>query len=600
MNNASAQTIPFRARVALGAAALVALTATAYSPLVSAGFIWDDDDYVEKNPALRSLAGLKSIWVDLGATPQYYPLVFTSFWVEYQLWGDDPTGYHLVNVVLHALNAVLVWQILSRLGVRGGWLAAAVFALHPVHVESVAWISERKNLLSGAFYLAAALVYLRLDERRDATDRPARAVALYTMSLLLFGCALLSKTITASLPLGLLLLGWWQRGRVGRNDLLRSLPFVALGLAAGLLTVWIERYHVGATGPAWQHSAIERLLVAGRAWWFYAEKLVWPHGLTFIYPRWQIDTSVWGQYLYPLSALAVLVGLWLARGRIGRGPAVAVAFFTVTLLPALGFFDVYPMRYSFVADHCQYLASLGPIVLLAASLRSAVGQMGGRTGVGILVAAGGLLVAFGGLSWNRSLTYVDRERLWRDTVGKNPDAWICHHNLGLAVADKGRFKEAIRHYRSALEIRPDASLSHFNLALAARRTGLTDLAAKHLQHAVDLKPNWPVALNELAWLLATSPDPGSRDGPRAVELARRANELTDGRDPVILDTLAAALAAVGEFDQAVTAAETALSYLPDGRPTHVRKPISHRLWLYQHQRTYRERLVVPAPSGNSD
>ncbi|MHC4081279.1 MAG: hypothetical protein ACYSU2_08170, partial [Planctomycetota bacterium] len=296
------------------AALLVLMTLAAYWPATSCGYIWDDDDYVHQNVLLRSTGGLGEIWLDVGATPQYYPLVHTSYWLEYRLWEDDPRGYHVVNILLHALGAVLLWRVLKRLGVPGAWVAAAVFALHPVHVESVAWITERKNVLSGVFYLGSALLYLRFT-LRTGEDRPSRW--LYAGALALFVCALLSKTVACSLPAALLLVLWWKRGHIGWQDARLLAPFFALGVAFGLLTIWMEVHRVGAEGATWNLTFIDRCLIAGRALGFYAGKLIWPWPLMFVYPRWQINASAWWQYTFPAAAAAVVVGLWLARNRIG-------------------------------------------------------------------------------------------------------------------------------------------------------------------------------------------------------------------------------------------------------------------------------------------
>ncbi|MCH8251559.1 MAG: tetratricopeptide repeat protein [Planctomycetes bacterium] len=392
--------------IAAGFAALFAVCIIAYSPALEGGFVWDDDKYVSENPALRSLHGLGRVWFEFDATPQYYPLVFTVFWVEYQLWGLNPLGYHIVNVALHALCATLLWRVLGRLTVPGAGFAAAVFALHPVHVESVAWITECKNVLSGAFYLAAALAYLRFcgigtandDGAGDRSDgmhveendgckgagatENARAkvgatpsYGLYFLSIVLFACALLSKTVTCSLPAVLLLVLWWKRDRLVWVDGLRLLPMFAMGLAMGGLTAWVETSLVGARRVDWSVDVLDRWLVAGRAFWFYLGKLVWPDPLIFIYPRWSIDSSAFWQYVYPIAAISSLVALWIARRRTGRAVPVALFFFAGTLLPALGFFKVYFMRFSYVADHFQYLASIGPIALFCGLLAKAVERL---------------------------------------------------------------------------------------------------------------------------------------------------------------------------------------------------------------------------------
>jgi tetratricopeptide (TPR) repeat protein len=458
------------------AALLVLMTLAAYLPALRGGFIWDDDAYIVENQALRSWDGLRRIWVEPGATPQYYPLTFTSFWLEHQLWEQQPFGYHLVNVLLHAANAVLLWLALRQLQVTGAWWIAAAFALHPVAVESVAWITERKNVLSGLFYLLAALTHLR--QRR-------------AVSLALFVCALLSKTATCSLPAVLLLLTWWKTGRVTKRDVAALLPFFAAGLALGLVTVWVEKHVAGATGAEWALSLGQRCLLAGRALWFYAGKLVWPVNLSFIYPRWELDTGAAWQYLFPLGVLAVLAGLWRWAS---KDALVGVLFFVITLAPALGFFDVYPFRYSYVADHFQYLASIGLIALAAGSIRRAAPQI--RL-VGVPV-----LLALGILTWKQTHIYRDLETLWRDTLAKNPQAWLAHYNLGVILHNRGNPLEAIGHYEQALRLKPDLAEPHYNWGNALADLGRLGEAVAQYQEALRLRPGYVDAMNNLGVALA--------------------------------------------------------------------------------------------------
>jgi hypothetical protein len=338
--------------------ALLLATLLAYYPAWHGGMLWDDNAHIT-TPELRSAQGLWRIWFDLGATQQYYPVVHSAFWVLFKLWRSSTLGYHLVNIVLHVLSAFLLALILRRLSIPGAWLAAMIFALHPVCVESVAWIAELKNTLSGMFYLGAALAYLQFDERRQKR--------FYALAAALFILALLSKSVTATLPAGLLIVFWWQRGTIcRRRDIVPLLPFFIVGVGGGLFTAWVERTQIGAQGAAFDFSLVERCLIAGRATWFYLAKLCWPANLIFIYQRWQISQDVWWQYLYPLGVLALLAGLWLIRKR-SRAPLAAMLFFLATLFPALGFFNVYPFVFSFVADHFQYLASIAIITLFAAA-----------------------------------------------------------------------------------------------------------------------------------------------------------------------------------------------------------------------------------------
>ncbi len=467
---------------------LALLVLLAHGGALFCGFIWDDDDYVTGNETLRTLGGLGAIWTELGATPQYYPLVHTSYWLEYRLFGLAPAGYHATNLVLHAAGSVLLWRVLALLCVPGAWLAAALFAVHPVHVESVAWITERKNTLSLVFYLASALVYLR---RALAPQPASRLDGRYFLSLGLFACALLSKTVTASLPAALLLVLWWKKGRIRRRWLLELAPFLAAGIPLGLLTAWLERSQVGAVGEFWQQSPLERGLIAGRILWFYAGKLAWPHPLAFIYPRWEVDASAPAQWLPPLAALAAVAACALAQPRIGRGALVALLFFGGTLVPALGFFDVAPMRFSFVADHFQYHASIGPLALAAALLARAAAPLAGAARRAAALAAALLLAGLAALSQQQTLVYRDLLSLWSDTVAKNPQGWMPQLNLGHALEERGDLPGAIARYRRALELRPGYARANINLGAALARAGELEAAERHLREALAVA--WPSA-----------------------------------------------------------------------------------------------------------
>jgi tetratricopeptide (TPR) repeat protein len=487
---------------ALGAAILlVAAVAAAYSTVRDNGFIWDDDQHVLENPTLPDPKGLQRIWLELGATPQYYPLVHTAYWVEYRLWGFNAAGYHLVNLALHATSALLAWRLLAFLGVPGALATALVFALHPVHVESVAWITERKNVLSAAFYLSAALAYLRF----ALGPTRSRSVA-YASSLLLFAGALLSKTVACSLPAALLLVLWWKRGRVSAADVAPLVPFFVLGLGLAGITVWMEKTHVGAVGPEWELSPLQRVAIAGRALWFYLGKLLWPQRLSFVYPRWNVAVPAAWQLVCPAAAGACGAALFAARHRIGRGPIVAALLFAGTLLPALGFIDVYPMRFSFVADHFQYLASLAPIGLVcagAARLANAFGAWGRRAGVVTLAL---VALALGARTARQIPTYRSLESLWRDTIASNPGAWLAHYNLANALRRAGDMDGAIRHYRETLALKEDHADAHANLGSALGLRGEIPAAREHFARAVEICPACTLARHQLAQTLALSGD----------------------------------------------------------------------------------------------
>jgi len=476
---------------------LVALAAAAYIPALGAGFVWDDDHYVTENATLREAGGLWRIWFEIGAVPQYYPLVHSSFWLEYRLWGLHPAGFHTVNVLLHALSGIVLWRLLRRLSVPGAWVAAAVFLLHPVHVESVAWITARKNVLSGLFYLLAASAWVR-SRNRERLFQPA--------VLGLFLLALASKTITASLPVALLIVTWWKRGRIGR-EAWSTLPMFVVGATAGLFTVWMERNFVGAVGARWSLDFVERGLVAGRALWFYLEKLVWPHPLLFIYPRWTIDAGSLVAWLYPLGAVAAIAGLWAARRRLGRGPFAAALFFTATLGPALGFLNVYPMRYSFVADHFQYLASIGPICLAVGALAH-LSRSNPRLG---RVAAALVLLLFGSLTWRHARDFEDAESLWTATLVGNPQAHIARNNLGgeklrqsSLASDAAERERLLQEARTHLEIAAgvDYPEAHNNLGIVLHRLGRPAEAVEHYRTALSIQPRFADAANNLGISIA--------------------------------------------------------------------------------------------------
>ena len=682
-------------------------------------------------------------------------MLHTAFWVEHRLWGDATLGYHLANIFWHATAAFLVALILRRLAIPGAYLAAAIFALHPIQAESVAWISEQKNTLSAVFYLAAMLTYLHFDQ----TQR----TSLYCGAMGLFLLAILSKTVTATLLGGLLVIFWWQRGRLSwKGDVRPLVPFFLLGASGGIITAWWELKINNCVGPRFQFTLLERMLIAGRAIWFHLGKLCWPTKLTFIYPRWQIDAGAWWQYVFPLGVVALAAGLWSLR-RWSRAPLAALLFFAGTLFPVLGFFNLYTFRYSLVANHYQYLASLGVITLAAAGV---VGQWNHwrpwprRAGYG----AGLLLLAIlAGLTWRQSQMYADVETLYRRTIEQNPDCSLAHNNLGAilqlqgrldeamvhcrramqiepgdsgvyvnygniladqgrlddaiasyqkalklnphdlmaynglglalvrwgrfdealsnyrkaleinprhvgtlinvgnllaargrlnealaqyrealeiapgqveihnniglalaaggrldealeqyqtvlealpddalthnnlgnALADLGRFEEAKSHYRHALQVQPDLAQAHNNLGTLLLHQGRFDEALAHYQRALKFQPGNPAFQKSLAWLRATCPKATLRNGAEAVELAQRADRLSAGQRPEVLDTLAAACAEAGWFPEALAAAGKALKLAKQQNALALADAVQARIALYKAGRPYHE----PPPSS---
>lgn len=686
----------FPRSLAAGFALLILVSVAAYWPALHGAFIWDDDDYVTKNPTLTSVDGLRRIWLEPGAVPQYYPMVHTTFWVERHLWGLDPFGYHIVNLCLHLFTAFLLALLLSRLAIPGAFFAAALFALHPVHVESVAWVTERKNVLSAVFYFGAFLAWLRFrplqaDAARatekgklDRTDRSLQdsrarrpsAVpsdgqshfwSWYILSLVLFLCAIFSKTVTGSLPVAILILIWWKRGRVGRADLALLLPFVLLAAGMGAITIWMERLHVGATGAEFELSFLDRLVIAGKALWFYLTKLAVPVDLSFIYTRWRIDSGDLVQLAPAVAVLTLALALFLARRRIGQGPLAAALFFSVTLFPALGFVNIYPMRFSFVADHFQYLASVGPIVLFASGTALLSRRIPARRAKLIAITlATVLLTMLTVLTHQRATVFENQEALWLDTLEKNEQAWLARNNLGKYYEDQGRFDLAESEYRKAVAIRPDLDLPLYNLGnLAVRRgdvagaiayyeealrlnPGMADAhlqlgnvyrgldlakAFEHYRMAVELDSTFVAArrslaftlaelgeiegsieqlqivlqqdgadlsaMTRLAWLLATALDPNVRDGAEAARWAEAACRGSGYGDPEHLASLAAALAELGRFDDAVRTAGRAAELAESAGQQQAAATLRSQAELYKSHRTISS-VMQPPPVGDED
>lgn len=533
-------------------AALLLIMLAVYYPAWHGGPLWDDDAHMTRVD-LRSLQGLWRIWFEVGATQQYYPVTHSAFWVLHRLFGDATLGYHLVNIALHAASAFLFAVILRRLGVPGAWLAALIFAVHPVHVESVAWITELKNTLSGTLYLGATLVYLQFDTHRRRLS--------YGLALGLFVLALFGKTVTATLPAALLVVFWWQRGRLRqREDVLPLVPFFALGIAAGLVTAWVERTQIGAGGAAFDLSLIERGLIAGRAICFYLEKLMWPAKLVFIYPRWNVSQVIWWQYLYPLAVVLLLAGLWRYRTQ-SRAPLAAFLLFIGTLFPALGFVNVYPFVFSFVADHFQYLASLGPIALAAAGVTLLMQRWRVAPRTVVVLALVGVALPLSALSWQESRQYVDEETLYRTTLEGNPSSPMVHNNLGellyaragAANPDARLLAEAEGHYREALRLMPDAfPQARNNLGSTLMALGQFDDAVPEFREALRHRPDDSRIRGNLVLAFAKKCQ-ALQNGGRvddAIVACREALQISPG-DADVHGLLADALASRQAFDEAI-------------------------------------------------
>jgi len=540
-----------RGRALIFAVVLAAVTIFAYRPAWHGGFLWDDDAYIINNELLTAPHGWQRIWFSLDSPSQYFPLTYSTFRIEHALWGLNTTGYHWVNLLFHVGNALLVWAVLARLRVPGSWFAAAIFALHPVQVESVAWITERKNVLMSFFFLLTLVAWIAFVD-----NRTRRQWIFYCLGLFFYLLALSAKATACTLPAALFLILWLQKKPMTVRRLMQIIPFVVLGAGMGLLAIWWERYHQGTNRAVFTFlSPIERMLVASRAVWFYLSKIFWPFNLTFIYPRWNISPADLFDYIWLLAGLAACVAIYFLRRYFGRSVEVAAAFFVATLSPVLGFIMLFTFRYTFVADHYQYLACIGPIALASAGI---VGLSDKFTQYRTVIVSAALLVVacLGTLTWRQAATYTDIDTLWRTTLARNPECWMAHTNIGLVLFQKGQIDDAISHYRSALQMQPDGWDTEYNLGTALSAKGQVDEAILHCEKAVSMRPTDPDAQVSLANLLL-------QKGRSDEAIAHDQKAITVRPDDFLARYgLGHALLEKGELDSAIQVCRSALLLRP--------------------------------------
>ncbi len=471
----------------LAALALCLLVAVSYFPATMAGFVLDDNALTDARP-VRTLSGIWQIWFQPGSLKQneghYWPVLYTTFWLEHKLWGFAPAGYHIVNLLLHSAVTLLLWRLLRRLAIPGAWVAAALFAVHPLHVESVAWVIGRKDLLAALFFLSAVLGYLRFVEDGHW--------GRYILALPLFVLSLLSKSVTVTLPASLLIWHWWQRGRVTGADLWRVAPFVLVGLG---VTVADWMFYKNLENVSLDYSWIERVQIAAHALWFYAGNLVWPTELAVIYPHWDVGAGnplAWG---YCLATGAVAAALWFSRHRIGRGPLAGALFFAVTLSPTLGFVDYGYMQFSFVADRYQYLAGIGVITTLVGAAAHGASRLSNAQMRGVQVMVAAVLVVLGALSWQQSGIYQNKFTYYRHIIALNPEARFAHFGLGNWYSKQGRHEEALAAYHDGYQVArrhpSDKDWVGFTLASIGRASealGRFDQAEAYYRRALEITP----------------------------------------------------------------------------------------------------------------
>jgi Flp pilus assembly protein TadD len=627
---------------------VVVLVFVAYWPALRGEFIWDDVLVVRNNPLLKGELTLRTVWFHTD-----FPLSTVFFWLQWQVWGAHPAGYHVVNLLLHATSCLLLWRLLLRMKIPGASLAAILFAVHPVCAASVAWIAELKNTLSLPFYLLAFLFYVRFEERAETGARGA-VWPWYSAALAAFVLALLSKTTTVMLPPVLLVYLWWRRGRVRASDFVRVAPFFLLAVAFGIFTILFQAHGAmrGATVQTLGFGG--RLAGAGMALWFYLGKALFPIHLMMIYPRWQIDAASALAYL-PAALWAALLGLtWFFRRGWGRHALLGLGTFSLALFPVLGFFSMYYLALSRVSDHFEYLPLISMVALAAAALHC---RVPGKILAGLAPVLIGLLAL---LTAQRARVYVSEEAFWRDNVRKNPSAWTAHANLGWIMASQQKYGDAMEHLRKSLAINPDNAQARANLGqllamqgsfgdaeaqfAAARKlkpddaeigrsyagalaeNGRKDEAARELrrllEHRADAetrlqlagllfetgqfgeaipqyrealaaRPDEPEALSNLAWLLATSNDASLRNGTNAVSFALRACKLTSFKQAPMVGVLAAAYAEAGDFTNATATARQAIDLAVAAGDRGFAAQNYQLLQLYKSSRAYHATPAAP-------
>ncbi len=482
--------------------ALLALALLAHLLALQAGWIWDDNDYITANPLLRAHDGWWTAWIP-GATPQYYPLVFTSFWVEYAIAADTPTLYHATNMVLHALSTALLWRVLVRLDIPHALWIAALFAVHPMGVETVAWATERKNTLSLLFALAS--VWSFLSAQRATRER---VLGFHIAAFMLFVCALLSKTTAVFVAPVLVLIALHERRRLDGRFALLLLPYFVIGAALGLFTALVEKTHVGATGAEFELSLLARVLLASRNLVFYIAHFALPTEQIFVYPRLTIMPSSIMDWV-PLALMLVLATACVREWKHSRAPMLILLWLCAALFPALGFFDVWPFRFSFVADHFAYAAmpalATGFVLLLSRLLPARAQET--RVFSMILVAAIATCIA---LSWRATEKYASVETLWRDTVLRNDQAWLAHNNLASELLEQAGeasgagerdrvhslATEALHHATMAYDLKPDELTHASNQSEALRLLGRNEEALTAIDAAIATAPHF----TEFRWM----------------------------------------------------------------------------------------------------
>lgn len=486
---------PSRKHLLIGAALIAVVTGVAYWPALRGGFIWDDKIYVTDYPLYLAPDGLYRIWFSTGQ-PEYYPISYTALWLEWRLWGRNPTGYHLVNLALHVAAALAIWAILRKLCISGAFLASLLFAVHPANVEAVAWIFQFRGLLAILFFLLSMLAYLRTEEGRGprgegrafaGENRGLSSVGWYLLSLLAFALAMLSKGSVAILPVVLLLIAWWQRRRLSFGDLARTIPFFLVAIVLGVVNLWFQTHGFSDTIRSVTFS--QRAAGAGAAVWFYLAKSLLPTHLVFVYPQWDVQTNSLVWWLPLVAAVVLSAVLWRQRNsRWGRSLLFTWLLFCVALLPVLGFADVGFMQFSLVSDHYQHIALIAVAAIVGAGFIQWRDNTAGPARLAALLLPATLVVLLTALAWQRSGLFSNAIHLYAATLESNPDCWEIHNSLAAALNQAGKYEPAVGECQQVLRLKPDSAEAHFNLAVALGKTHRIEESFQQFQQALKLRP----------------------------------------------------------------------------------------------------------------
>ena len=487
-------TLPASKLVLIHAAIIIAAGLFIYSPAIRGYWLWDDSMYISENPLLNDPARLWKAWFQPGSFVEYYPITQTLQWVQWQLWGNDTLGYHLTNVCLHLLSAILIWRLLSKFGLKLAWLGGLIFAVHPMMVESVAWISELKNTLS----LLAMCAWMDYEERGRRSD--------YLRALAFFLVAMLCKIGMAPFPVIILLYAWWKRGRIGGRDLLTGAPFFVISVVLCLITklsgIWYMQNQMKNQAVVEIDGFFDRLALAGQTLSFYFTKCFWPAGPLPIYPQWTVDPSSPIQFLPWLILAGAVYWLWRRRQSWGRHVLLGLGFFILFLAPFLGFLPISYMSFTWVMDHFLYVPIIGLIGIVVAGIEDVDAQLATSVhpfSTGILTVIVGLL-AFES-HWYAA-AFTGDETLWNYTVERNPGAWLAHDNLGDLLLKFGEPEKAREQFVTAIGLKPELGQPYINLAAALVQLGRVPEGVEALQEALKKDPYSPEGHNNLGVMWA--------------------------------------------------------------------------------------------------